>query len=1033
MHLRSFAALLAVMLLSWPAAAQEQRGSIEGFVKDTSGAVLPGVTVTLTGGAGAKLDTVSGSDGLYRFPSLQPGTYTVTATLAGFNTGKVADVLVELGQIKKVDFALAVQGVSETVQVTAESPLVDVKQSARATNISAERVQMIPHNRDFTSLVTQAPGANSEPKSGGIMIDGSAAAENRYIIDGIETTDMVHGRSGKNVLTDFIEEVQVKSSGYPAEFGGSTGGVINVLTKSGSNDFHGSALTYWQGDRLQGAPNKSLRLTLTDNTKAEYQTYGKDKFNRYEPGLQLGGPILQNRAWFFGAYQPARTKTTRTVVAGNPGDSGTSGNPKATPSTTVQREQVQYVSANQTAQLGSKLRTRVAFNNSWSKSEGQLASVVGTDGPTTPYAKGTRNPNWSLSGTADYVVSSKMFVGFRAGRYVSDTHDFNVPDVVRFSFATSNLGMAGVPADLQHANGYSNVPSNSAVIRDKQTRDFIQADMTYYAHLGGDHQIKGGVQIDRRGEDILSGEQENLITLTWTATGAGCPYLPAGAFGCYELRSNAPFPKQGFVTQGNVQSNVNGMFVQDQWTVSNKLTVNGGVRTENENVPAYTVNASTPASPIKFGFGDKIAPRAGFAYDVKGDGLWKVSGSWGVFYDIFKLELPQGSFGGQKWLSYYYTLDTPNFPTLRDNANCPPACAGTILNNGNPVDFRAVSVTPGLDVDPNLKPMRSQEMSFTMEHQLNGVSSVSARFVRKHLDRGIDDTGDLDPVTGSEFYIISNPGEGLTKQFDISSGASLFASQGFSANPVLINNVKPKRVYNALELGFNKRLQNNWSFYGSYTLSRDHGNYPGLSQSDENGRSDPNVGRTFDYPAMSFDGKGNPIDGPLPTDRTHQVKLQGLYIAKWGTAVGVNEYVASGVPLSTAVSIISGHGYPIYPFGRGNLGRTPMFSQTDLLVQHSFKVGGGKRLQVEMNVLNLFNQRTVLDRGVSANRVNRTGAIPLGPGFYTESAFYNHQLDFNQLIQASLAAGRITADPRFNQPSSFQAPTQARFGVKFTF
>ncbi|HWK09289.1 MAG TPA: TonB-dependent receptor, partial [Vicinamibacterales bacterium] len=338
MRARTCATLLALLLLAWPAAAQEQRGSIEGVVRDTSGAVLPGVSVTITGGSGVKLDATSGPDGVYRFPSLQPGTYTVSASLTGFKASTVPDVRVQLGDIKKVDFALALGGVTENVQVTAEAPLVDVKQSSRGSTITAERVELIPHDRNFTSLVTQAPGANNEPKSGGIMIDGSAAAENRYVIDGIETTDMVHGKSGKNLVADFVEEVQVRSSGYPAEFGGSTGGVINVLTKSGSNDFHGNALTYWQGDRVQGGPNQSLRLTLTDNTKAEYQTYAKDKYNRYEPGGQIGGPILQNRAWFFAAYQPASTRTERTVTAGAPGQTGTSGNPKANPSTTIQKE-----------------------------------------------------------------------------------------------------------------------------------------------------------------------------------------------------------------------------------------------------------------------------------------------------------------------------------------------------------------------------------------------------------------------------------------------------------------------------------------------------------------------------------------------------------------------------------------------------------------------------------------------------------------------------------------------------------------------
>jgi hypothetical protein len=1025
MRLRTLAALLAAVLLAWPASAQEQRGSIEGIVKDTSGAVLPGVTVTLQSNMGVKLDAISDGSGVYRFPSLLPGTYTVTANLQGFGPGKVSDVLVALGQVKKVDFALALAGVTETVQVTVESPLVDVKQSARATNIRAEQVELLPHNRDFTSLATQAPGSNIEPKSGGLMIDGAAAAENRYIIDGMETTDLIHGQSGKNVLADFVEEVQVKSSGYPAEYGGSTGGVINVLTKSGSNEFHGNALTYWQGSKVQGAPIPTLRLALADNTKAEYQRYAKDDTNRYEPGAAIGGPIFRNRMWFFGAYQPAYTKIQRPVTSGTAGQTGTSGNPNATPSNTTQKQQVEYITANQTMQLGSKLRTRLAFNNSWSKSDGQLAAVNGTDSPTTIYTKGTKFPNWSLSGTADYVVGPKFFLGFRAGRFVSDVHDFNVQDVVRFVFLTSNLGQAGVSQDLQHPVNFANVPNNNGTIRDQTFRNFVQADATYYARAGGDHQIKGGVQIDRRGNDVLSGELQNRINITWTSTGEGCP-TGFGQFGCYSLRSNGVSPRQGFVTQGNVKSNVYGIFVQDAWTLNNKLTINAGIRTESENVPAYTTAEGVASSPIKFGMGDKVAPRAGFSYDVNGDGRWKAYGSWGVFYDIFKLQLPRGSFGGDKWLEYFYTLDTPNFTTLRDSPNCPPACPGTLVDG--PIDFRAVSVTPGLDVEPNLKPMRSQEMTFGLEHQLNNVSAVTARFVHKQLDRGIDDVGDLDPATGAEFYIIANPGEGLTEKFDISSGASLFSPQG--ATNLTQTTPKASRSYNALELGYTKRLANNWSLYTTYTVSRDAGNYPGLSQSDENGRSDPNVGRSFDYPAMSFDGKGNPIDGPLPTDRTHQVKAQAIYQLPWGTSIGANEYLASGIPISSSVSIIANHNYPIYWKGRGDAGRTPMFSQTDLFVQHSFRIGGGRSLQLQATVLNLFNAMNVTDR---ANSIRRTGAIPLSSAFYNEAAFYNHQLDFDALINSAIAAGRMSRDPRYLLDSAYQAPIQARFGVRFAF
>src|SRR5205823_4273924 len=252
MRIRVFAALLAMTLFAGPAAAQEQRGTIEGLVKDSSGAVLPGVTVEARSGGSGVLSATSDSTGNFRFPSVLPGTYEISATLAGFKSAKVSNVEVKLGSVKSVDFNLQLASVTENVTVTAESPIVDVKTSGKSTNIRAEQVNLLPHGRDFTSLVTQAPGVNNETKSAGVMIDGAAAAENRYVIDGIETTNILGGLSGQNLLADFVEEVQVKSTGYPAEYGGSTGGVINVLTKSGTNVFHGAVLGYFQGSRLTG-------------------------------------------------------------------------------------------------------------------------------------------------------------------------------------------------------------------------------------------------------------------------------------------------------------------------------------------------------------------------------------------------------------------------------------------------------------------------------------------------------------------------------------------------------------------------------------------------------------------------------------------------------------------------------------------------------------------------------------------------------------------------------------------------------------
>ena len=396
------------------------------------------------------------------------------------------------------------------------------------------------------------------------------------------------------------------------------------------------------------------------------------------------------------------------------------------------------------------------------------------------------------------------------------------------------------------------------------------------------------------------------------------------------------------------------------------------------------------------------------------------------------MPLPRGSFAGEKWISHYYTLDTPNFETLRDSASCPPTCPGTFLGS---VNYRLPSQTPGLDVEQTgqLKPMRSQELSFGYERQINARLAATFRFVHKQLDRAIDDIGDL-VGAGDEAYIIANPGEGLVEQFDISTGTSLFKPQltggVFPANAKLITMPKATRNYNSVEFALNKRLANNWMFYGSYMWSKDAGNYSGLASSDENGRTAPNNARDFDYPSMSFDQTGTVLDGVLDTDRTHQIKAQALYQFSWGTSVGLNAYLESGTPITRQVPIIDPDRYPIRYLGRGSEGRTPVFSQADLFVAHSFKIGGARSVELSANVLNLFDQRIVTNR---ISTMRRTGAIPLGTGYYTEAEFYAGKLNFDQLIAKSVADGKMTLNPQFGMDSAYQAPIQARFNVKFRF
>ena len=251
----------------------------------------PGAAVAaLNLAQGRAVSTTTDATGTFRFPALAPGYYDVTASLPGFTAVKFERVEVLLGQIKRLSFVLEIAAVAETVRVSASSPLVDTRQSARVFSLRQDTIDLLPKGRDFTTLVSQAPGANQEPKLGGISIDGSSASENRFVINGIETTDLITGLSGHNVLPEFVDEIQVKSSGYTAEYGGSTGGVINVVTKSGTNTWRGDVLVNFEGDALDGGPRQTLRRVPTDSTRAEYVTYPEDAYRRVEPGVAIGGP-----------------------------------------------------------------------------------------------------------------------------------------------------------------------------------------------------------------------------------------------------------------------------------------------------------------------------------------------------------------------------------------------------------------------------------------------------------------------------------------------------------------------------------------------------------------------------------------------------------------------------------------------------------------------------------------------------------------------------------------------------------------------
>lgn len=269
--------------------------------------------------------------------------------------------------------------------------------------------------------------------------------------------------------------------------------------------------------------------------------------------------------------------------------------------------------------------------------------------------------------------------------------------------------------------------------------------------MAGQHTIKGGFQVDRLGNRVNNYETAPYVQLFYATDGSQQYRNQNGAFGFYRFRVALPTgTSRGMSTTGDVSTTNLGLFIQDAWAIGSRLTVNLGLRTENESVapfqPGLDLVSGLPAtgtpvmSEIRFGFRDKLAPRLGVAWDVRGNGKWKAYGSWGIFYDIFRMNLSRSSFGGDKWQEYWYTLETPDWTTLIDpvgQGGCPPACPASMGRRiRGPFDYRA----PGA-VDPDIKPMRAEELSAGLEHQMSGNTAISARYVRKWLDRAVEDTG----------------------------------------------------------------------------------------------------------------------------------------------------------------------------------------------------------------------------------------------------------------------------------------------------
>lgn len=1052
---------------------QETTGSIEGTIVDAAGAVVPNVTLTITtaagadgtAGAGFKRVITSDGNGFFRALQVPPGTYdVVTTSSSGFGEARYENVNVAIGQNTQLNITVKPGTSVTTVDVTAsDAPPVDMVNNAIQTTINTQEIELIPKSTGFTGLLKTVPGTRPESRTGGFSVDGSSGSENVFVIDGQEVTNYRTGSLNEtyNIPTQLVQEVQVRSSGFEAAYGGATGGVVSVVTRGGGDDFHGYFGVNFEAPKLNGQPAPLLTRFTTGSVAAnnfvqtaEYFQPVKAGGTNYFPTALLGGRIIKDRLWFFGAYSPQifNTKVNTQYFTNVPAATRT-----AIATETYKRKRTyQYAFTRLDGNPVNNLRLTSTFLWNPVVDEGSIPTTSFTNVASSAFGFGNV-PTANFGGTTG-VLTGNDFTDRQGGRQSSNlftiagvyTPTSNLVIDGRYSrgFLNEKLGNYFVPTTVQiFSCGTPNVAfpctttgANTLTTKDVSIRQSYEFSAAYIFSGGGRHELKGGYQRYSIFADIQSGNNAigrisyNYGTPISTLLGGGVTDTP-GAVGSASFRRTGTNGKAGNLSQG--------IYIQDKYQPTARLTLNLGIRFEKENLPSFNAFPSA----INFNWTDKVAPRLGFAYDVLGDGRTKVFASFGRFFDRVKFELPRGLFGGDVFLEDYFELfpgDTSTGFNINNIVNgytgpsiCPSTgfiiagarsrCQKNLRVNANDPNASALN---GGAVDPNLKPFQQTEFTVGAEHQINRDWVFRVRYTYKNVDEAVEDAGIVN-AAGSEAYIIGNPGSGLHLQ--------TLQTLGYNRSTT------PQRRYDGFEFVLERRFARNWYVNANYTVSRLFGNYSGLSSSDEphlvNGRLSPGVSRAFDLPFIGFTAYGNFDNGLLATDRPHVFNVFGAYSFDWMksksnvTDLGIFQTITSGTPQTSSIFGASTVTPQIY-LARGDLGRSPTYTQTDFSATHRYKFGTDHRytLAAEINFLNLFDQKTVTGVYTTVNPSSApVNAAALGG---LSQAAYANGITGGTLLNAF--ATRVASQPdrsdiRYKMPFLYQSPRTVRFGFRFQF
>jgi hypothetical protein len=1058
-----FLATLVCLLTSLlsPAMAQETavRGAISGTVEDPSGAVIAGAKVIVAGPVDRR-ETTTGEDGTFFARALTPGKYTIKVEMSGFKAAEIKDVEVFVGKTSTIRVVLQPGQITETVTVAATSEGIDVQSTAIGANLNDTLYERLPLARNVTSLFYLAPGVNDGLGSGAAnpSISGASGLENLYVADGVNITDSafgglgvfsrVYGPLATGINQAFIKEVQVKTGGFEPQYGKSTGGIVNIITKSGGRDFHGAFYAYYSPEQFE-AERKQPDDFRINKAGRLLHTIGLDY------GLEAGGyvPGFRDKLFWFGSFNPS---FPREVVLA-PQDSG------------LNRLLGEFQISRRVLNYAAKLTYNISQNHTFN------ASIFGdptltNQAPhrtlnidnltaTSQLKYGTRNITGRYNGNLSptWILNSSFSWGFNS------FDERNFADLYQITDLTQTAGLPGQRGAFRAVGLGFFEPTKS------NHYTFDVGTTKQYSFIGS-HEFNLGYQYEYstyRGRRERSGPRFTIpatnasgIPISQLSFGGGPDVAGQPSNATFELRIASPSctlcplmripgfrdPQPVFLRQNrgefgapnfSTASRYHTGYVLDRWSPSKRFTINLGLRWEQERVEGEA---------IQYSFTGNWSPRIGLTVDPWGDRKTKLYANFGRYHNFLPLDVAERSltneldFIGARWAPAFVVRSGRREVVLNEFGTVTPVLDAAHLLTGaaggtGTAIFVSAQSTTGIAAGTKLG--YADEFIVGFERELPGGIIFSVRYLDRRLKRIIEDVSGI-PPEGANFglnqiYLIANPSRTtdlftnpISQTLPPTADPAEAERRGFV--PVedtfgrLLGFVKylnpdvagadtpdgkpdgfpdPVHVYQAVEIEFNKRFSHNWMMLANWRIAKLFGNFEGYLRND-NGQTDPGISSLFDFVEGDFGLLGDQFKpGVLNTDRRHVVNFYAAYtFDRWVKDLTL----ATGIRVQSGIPINDLKAHPAYlnagevPVGgRGALGRTPVTGSVDAHLDYPFWRTERWKFKVSADFFNVGNSK----------RVTRFDE-------FEDISFGTKNLDFRT-------------------PRAFQNPLRARIGLKLEF